>query len=286
MFYQKERRCKMKIYNETIELGLKTFFKNIEKFKPLTKEEEVKLALRISKGDKEALDTIVLSNLRFAIKVAMKYVNQGLDLSDLISCTIIGLYNAAKNFEPNRNQKFISYAVWWIRQAILMELGNNSRTIRIPLHHIAILHDINKINAKQGAHDIYDIAEEMDMPESKVRELLNIAARCSSLDSTIKVKSGDDVTLGDCITDDSYDNTESEIDRVFLKREVSRVIDTLPKREADCIRCYFGIEQDYPLTLQEIGFKYNVSRERVRQIITATKKKLKRKFQMLEGALK
>lgn len=258
-------------------LGL--YLREIGKLQPLSSEEEARLAASIRKGDKKALDKLVKANLRFVVSVARNYQNQGLSLCDLINEGNVGLVRAAKRFDEKKNFRFISYAVWWIRQAILQSLAEQSRIMRIPLNRAGAIHRIGKtqIELEQRYNrlpDTSEIARELDIPESAVQETINIASSHISLDAPLKDTDGS--TLIDMIQNHQQGNRPDEgIHAISLHAEIHRMLDILTEREKEIIKLYFGIDNEVAYTLDEIGRKFNITRERVRQIKSKALERLK-----------
>lgn len=234
----------------------------------ITIEEEVELAQRIKKGDDEALDKLVRANLRFVISVAKQYQNRGLSLLDMINEGNLGLIKAAKKFDETRGFKFISYAVWWIRQAIIQAIAEQSRVIRLPLNKIGDLNKMYRIFEKyekeyQRKPTNTEVAEIMDFTEKKIAELLQKSSRIVSVDTPFK--EGENNSLLDVIEDNESITAERELLRQSLRIEIDRILGTLTERESDVIKMFYGIGQQ-SMTLEEVGKKLVLSRERVRQI--------------------
>lgn len=249
--------------------SLSLYLKEIGKLQPLTSEVEAKVAAKIRQGDQDALDTLVKANLRFVVSVARNYQNQGLSLCDLINEGNVGLVRAAKRFDEKKNFRFISYAVWWIRQAILQALAEQSRIMRLPLNRAGAIHKIGKtqIELEQRFNrvpDISEIAQELSISESSVLETISIAASHVSLDAPLKDNDGS--SLIDMIQHADCGSPDEGIHTISLHEEIKRVLDTLTDRERDIVKLYFGIDTDAAFTLDEIGRKFNITRERVRQI--------------------
>ena len=250
--------------------SLEKYLQEIGRVELITPEEEVILAQRIRQGDQKALERLTRANLRFVVSVSKQYQNQGLSLPDLINEGNVGLIKAAQRFDETRGFKFISYAVWWIRQSILQAIAEQSRIVRIPLNKVGTISKINKAHARLEQElgrepHASEIADLLDMQESEVKESLSSSPRHVSMDAPLL--QDEDVTMYDILrSDDNRDSPETGLIHESLRREIDRVIDTLPTREADVIRCYFGLEGKYPMTLEEIGAKFDLTRERVRQI--------------------
>jgi RNA polymerase primary sigma factor len=251
------------------ESSLDQYLKEISAYKLLTREEEVDLAQRIRKGEEEALDRLVRSNLRFVVSVAKKYQNQGVALSDLINEGNLGLIRAAHKFDETKGIKFISYAVWWIRQAILQALAEQSRIVRVPLNRAGALHRIGKRSAmllqELGREPtVEELADELDISEDEVRRTLSLSQTHLSLDAPLTP--GEDNRLLDYLPDQFAAGPDDETyDRALLDT-VEEALGTLKEREAKILRLYFGLEAQEPMTLEEIGSLLGITRERVRQI--------------------
>ncbi len=231
--------------------------------------EEVRLAKMIKKGDKRALEQLTKANLRFVVSVAKQYQNQGLSLADLINEGNIGLIKAAKRFDETRGFKFISYAVWWIRQAILQALAEQSRIVRLPLNRVGTLHKIGKVSSsleqglgREPSPD--EIAQELSLSESEVSDTLKISNSHLSLDAPFSIS--EDNSLIDILEDEYQPAPDEELLDTSLKLEIEKALDTLTPREAEVISLYFGLNYEKALTLEEIGARFSLTRERVRQI--------------------
>ena len=249
--------------------ALELYLKDIAKHKTLSSEEEAFYAARIKKGDKKALDSLVKANLRFAVRVARKYQNQCLPLSELISEGNIGLIKAAKRFDEKKNFKFISYAVWWIRQSILRALADRSRITRIPLHRIGVIHRVrttqNRLEQKYRRQPSADeIAQAMGVQREEVLTIQSIGNRAVSLDSPVKDEDGSD--LIDILRDENQEMPDNRLIEITRQEGVKRILDGLEERERDVLKLYFGLGVETTHTLDEIGSQLNLSRERVRQI--------------------
>ncbi len=250
---------------------LSMYLKEINKIPLLTREEEVELCEKARKGDKAAKDKIIKANLRFVVKVAKKYQNHGLDLTDLISEGNIGLINAIEKFEPSRGYHFISYAVWWINQSILKAVSEKSRAIRLPLNRanelVRIEYASNLINGTLSeSEEVEQISEMLNMPESKVRELLAISNGMVSLDAKVSASENDNSVVGDYYEDETYAKPEEHTVEVALKDDVDSLLKTLRPNEQKVIRLRYGLGGYKPMSLQEIGEECNLTKERVRQI--------------------
>ncbi|PSQ99510.1 MAG: RNA polymerase subunit sigma [Bacteroidetes bacterium QS_9_68_14] len=259
---------------------LDQYLQEIGQIDLLEPEEEVELARRIDEGDKEALHQLVRANLRFVVSVAKKYQGQGLSLSDLINEGNYGLIKAAKRFDETRGFKFISYAVWWIRQAILQALAEQSRVVRLPLNRIGTISKIRKKKAKLSQeHDrdpnIEELAEELDIDVQKVREAMQHSSRHLSMDAPFNEE--DDNSLLDVLPDEDTGTPDDEMMGESVKIDIERALSALHPREAEITRLYFGIGREHPLTLEEIGQRFGLTRERVRQIKEKALRKLRQK---------
>ncbi len=235
----------------------------------LTPEEEISLAQRIKQNDQDALEKLTKANLRFVVSVAKQYQNQGLSLGDLINEGNLGLIKAAKRFDETRGFKFISYAVWWIRQSILQALAEQSRVVRLPLNRVGALNKIGKAYSAleqefEREPSASEIAEQLEMTDFEVADTLKISGRHLSMDAPFS--NSEDNRLLDVIQNDHQPPPDSDLMSDSLKIEIERALATLTKREAEVVRLYFGLGQEHPLTLEEIGERFNLTRERVRQI--------------------
>lgn len=251
--------------------SLEKYLREIGEVPLLTPEEEVELARRIKNGDEEALEKLTKANLRFVVSVAKQYQNQGLSLGDLINEGNLGLIKAAKRFDETRGFKFISYAVWWIRQSILQALAEQSRVVRLPLNRIGALNKIGKaFNALEQEFErepsTEEVAAELDMPIDEVDEALRVAGRHVSLDAPLNSKDSQDNSLLDVIEDMHEPSPDEPLLSESLKIDLEVALNTLSRREAEVIRLYFGLGKERPLTLEEIGERFRLTRERVRQI--------------------
>jgi RNA polymerase primary sigma factor len=259
--------------------SLALYLKEIGKLQPLTSEREAELAAKIKGGDRASLDALIKANLRFVVSVARNYQNQGLSLCDLINEGNMGLVKAAKRFDEKKNFRFISYAVWWIRQAILQALAEQSRIMRLPLNRAGAIHKISKMQIEleqrlKRMPNTGEIAEALSMPEATVQETISISNSHVSLDAPIKDNSGS--TLIDLIVNTPESSGPDEnIQSMSLHEEIRQMLDGLTDRERDIIKLYYGIDHDNPYTLDEIGRKFKITRERVRQIKTKALHRLK-----------
>ena len=248
--------------------SLDKYLQEIGKEELITVEEEVELAQRIRKGDQEALEKLTKANLRFVVSVAKQYQNQGLSLPDLINEGNLGLIKAAEKFDETRGFKFISYAVWWIRQSILQALAEQSRIVRLPLNQVGSLNKINKAFARfEQEHERTpspeELAAESELPREKVTDTLRVAGRHISVDAPFA--DGEDNSLLDVLVNPDSPNADRGLINESLATEVDRALETLTERERDIIRYFFGIGCS-EMTLEEIGEKFDLTRERVRQI--------------------
>jgi RNA polymerase primary sigma factor len=249
--------------------SLDLYLRDISVFPLISREEEVRLAQRIRTNDQEALDTLVRSNLRFVVSVAKKYQNQGVSLSDLINEGNLGLIRAAHKFDETKGIKFISYAVWWIRQAILQALAEQSRIVRVPLNRAGALHRIGKrANAllqelgREATHA--EIADGMEITEEEVAKTMAISQTHLSLDAPMSP--GEDNRLLDYLPDTQSATPDQETEDKALSESVHEALAGLKEREAKILRLYFGLDGSDPMTLEQIGAVLNITRERVRQI--------------------
>lgn len=249
--------------------SLDKYLHDISKIPLITADEEVELAQRIKKGDQLALDKLTKSNLRFVVSVAKQYQNQGLKLPDLINEGNAGLVKAAKRFDETRGFKFISYAVWWIRQSILQALAEQSRIVRLPLNKIGTINKIRKAYAyleqvNQRPPNAEEIARELDISVREVKSSMKNSGRHLSMDAPLKAD--EDFSLYDVVSQKDSPRPDKKLMHESLSLEIERALDTLPNRESDVIKLSFGIGEKNPMTLEEIGEIFDVTRERVRQI--------------------
>ena len=258
--------------------SLDKYLQEIGKVDLITADEEVELAQRIKAGDQIALEKLTKANLRFVVSVAKQYQNQGLTLPDLINEGNLGLIKAAQRFDETRGFKFISYAVWWIRQSILQALAEQSRIVRLPLNKIGSINKINKTYAfLEQSHErppsAEEIAKELDMTINDVKESMKNSGRHVSMDAPLV--EGEDSNLYDVLRSGESPNPDRDLLHESLRTEIERALETLTPREADVIRLYFGLGNQHPMTLEEIGETFDRTRERVRQIKEKAIRRLK-----------
>lgn len=258
--------------------SLDKYLQEIGKVDLITAEEEVELAQKIKAGNQFALEKLTKANLRFVVSVAKQYQNQGLTLPDLINEGNLGLIKAAQRFDETRGFKFISYAVWWIRQSILQALAEQSRIVRLPLNKIGSINKINKTyafleQAHERAPSAEEIAKELDMTISDVKESLKNSGRHVSMDAPLV--EGEDSNLYDVLNSGESPNPDKLLLHESLRTEIERALETLTPREADVVRLYFGLGNHHAMTLEEIGETFDLTRERVRQIKEKAIRRLK-----------
>jgi RNA polymerase primary sigma factor len=249
--------------------SLDKYLQEIGREELINAEEEVKLAQRIKQGDQAALERLTRANLRFVVSVAKQYQNQGLSLPDLINEGNLGLIKAAQRFDETRGFKFISYAVWWIRQSILQALAEQSRIVRLPLNQVGSLNKINKAFSKleqefEREPSAEELAKILDIPEDKVADTMKVSGRHVSMDAPLV--QGEDSSLLDVLVNSDSPRADSSLLNESLQKEIERSLATLTERERDVIKLFFGIGMNHGLTLEEIGAKFDLTRERVRQI--------------------
>jgi RNA polymerase primary sigma factor len=250
--------------------SLEKYLQEIGKVDLLTPEEEVELAKKIKQGDQIALERLTKANLRFVVSVAKQYQNQGLSLSDLINEGNLGLIKAAQRFDETRGFKFISYAVWWIRQSILQALAEQSRIVRLPLNKVGSLNKINKAFSEleqefEREPSAEELAFLLDLPTEEVETTLGVAARHVSMDAPFV--DGEDNSLLDVLANTTTPSTDKRLEHLeSLRLEIERSLSTLSERQADVIKLYFGIGVEHPMSLEDIGDRFGLTRERVRQI--------------------
>jgi len=258
--------------------SLDKYLQEIGKVDLITADMEVELAQRIKAGDQIALEKLTKANLRFVVSVAKQYQNQGLTLPDLINEGNLGLIKAAKRFDETRGFKFISYAVWWIRQSILQALAEQSRIVRLPLNKIGSINKINKTFARleqenERPPSAEEIAKELDMTVSDVKESMKNSGRHVSMDAPLI--EGEDSNLYDVLNSGESPNPDRQLLHESLRVEIERALETLTPREGDVVRLYFGLGDEHPMTLEEIGETFDLTRERVRQIKEKAIRRLK-----------
>jgi RNA polymerase primary sigma factor len=259
---------------------VRQYLRDIGKVQLLTPEEEVELAKRIKQGDQEALERLTKANLRFVVSVAKQYQNQGLSLSDLINEGNLGLVKAAQRFDETRGFKFISYAVWWIRQSILQALAEQSRIVRLPLNKIGAINKINKTYGKleqdlerEPSYD--EIGERLDMLPEDIQDTMRNNSRHLSMDAPLSLNE-EGGSMYDLMENDDSLSPEKELMGESLQMEILRSLSTLTEREAEVVKLFFGISGSHAHSLEEIGEKFDLTRERVRQIKEKAVRSLKR----------
>ena len=258
--------------------SLDKYLQEIGKVDLITADEEVELAQLIKAGDQKALEKLTKANLRFVVSVAKQYQNQGLTLPDLINEGNLGLIKAAKRFDETRGFKFISYAVWWIRQSILQALAEQSRIVRLPLNKIGSINKINKMYAfleqeNERPPSAEEIAKKLDMTVNDVKESMKNSGRHVSMDAPLI--EGEDSNLYDVLNSGESPNPDRKLLHESLRIEINRALETLTPREADVVKLYFGLGEHQPMTLEEIGETFDLTRERVRQIKEKAIRRLK-----------
>ncbi len=258
--------------------SLEKYLQEIGKVDLITADEEVQLAQRIKQGDKLALEKLTKANLRFVVSVSKQYQNQGLSLQDLINEGNLGLIKAAQRFDETRGFKFISYAVWWIRQSIMQALAEQSRIVRLPLNRIGTLNKINRAYQKleqefEREPNSREIANMLQVDEDEIRSSIKDAGRHVSMDAPIITD--EETSLIDVLHSDDTPHPDKDLIHDSLKIEIERAISTLTAREADVLRSYYGLNSTIPLSLEEIADKYELTRERVRQIKERAIRRLK-----------
>ena len=251
------------------ETTLRLYFDDIADSRPLSREREVELAARIQEGDMVARDELVNANLRFVIDVAKNYQNRGLSLSDLISAGNVGLLTAAERFDGTKGYKFISYAVWWIKQSVLQSIAEHARTVRLPLNKLSLLKDISKASRKlgqgrEGEPAIEEIARELDMPEQEMLDTMMSARSVRSLDESFE--EDDERSLLNILSDENQATPDSHVLETSARAQLEEVLENLDERELRIIRLYFGLDGSESLTLEQIGGLMGLTRERVRQL--------------------
>ena len=262
-------------------LSLDKYLHEIGKVELLSAEKEVELAKRIKKGDREALETLIKANLRFVVSVSKQYQNQGLSLPDLINEGNLGLIKAAERFDETRGFKFISYAVWWIRQSILQALAEQARIVRLPLNKIGSINKINKAFNKleqefQREPTVDEVAELMESRPDFIEDSMNFSNVHVSMDAPLRDEEANN--MYDIMLNEDSPSPDTELISGSLKKEIERSLATLGDREAEILRYYFGLKNYQPHTLEEIGDEFGLTRERVRQIKEKAIKKLKNQY--------
>jgi len=250
--------------------SLDKYLQDIGREELITAEEEVELAKRIRQGDQRALEKLTKANLRFVVSVAKQYQNQGLTLPDLINEGNLGLIKAAQKFDETRGFKFISYAVWWIRQSILQALAEQARIVRLPLNQVGSLNKINKAFSRleqeyERPPSAEELAEALEVHEDKIKESMSVSGRHVSMDAPLS-SSDDGGTLMDVLANSDSPRADHHLMSESLQREIERSLSTLTDKEREIVRLFFGIGMNHGLTLEEIGSKFSLTRERVRQI--------------------
>ncbi|MEC8933568.1 MAG: RNA polymerase sigma factor RpoD/SigA [Candidatus Latescibacterota bacterium] len=251
------------------ESALRLYFDDISDSTPLSREKEVELSAKVHAGDQDARDELVQANLRFVIDVAKKYQNRGLSLSDLISAGNVGLMTAAERFDGEKGFKFISYAVWWIKQSILQTIAEHARTVRLPLNKLSLLKDISKASRKLGQGretepHVEEIAKELDMAPQDVLDTMLHARTVRSLDESFE--EDDERSLMNILRDDNQATPDMHVMDTAARNQLDEVLESLDEREFRIIRLYFGLDGNESMTLEEIGGTMNLTRERVRQL--------------------
>ena len=260
--------------------SLDKYLQEIGRVDLITAEEEVELARRIKKGDQVALEKLTKANLRFVVSVSKQYQNQGLSLPDLFNEGNLGLIKAAQRFDETRGFKFISYAVWWIRQSILQALAEQSRIVRLPLNKIGSINKINKAFARleqefERPPTAAELAETLDMTLDEVKQSMKNAGRHVSMDAPLKDGDESSSNMYDVMRTGDTPSPDTELMTESLRKEIERSLRTLTPREGDVIRLYFGLNGEHPMTLEEIGERFDLTRERVRQIKEKAIRRLK-----------
>lgn len=258
--------------------ALDRYLADIAKVEMVSPDEEVILAQKIRMGDQAALDRLVSANLRFVVSVAKQYQNQGLSLADLINEGNVGLIKAAQRFDETKGFKFISYAVWWIRQSILQAVAEQSRTVRLPLNQVGLLARVKKVASSleqlyQRKPTIKEIADELDMPVEKIEAVMKINTREVSMDAP--VSDDDDLSFIDTFVSDNATDTDESVSRESEIAVIQRSLQTLTEKERTILNLYFGLDSNSGCTLEEIGYMLDMTRERVRQVKDKALKKLR-----------
>jgi RNA polymerase primary sigma factor len=260
--------------------SLDKYLQEIGKEDMISAEEEVELAIRIRGGDRAALEKLTRANLRFVVSVSKQYQNQGLSLPDLINEGNMGLIKAAERFDETRGFKFISYAVWWIRQSILQALAEQARIVRLPLNKIGIINKINRAFSEleqkyERPPSVDELAEILEVSPSDIRQSMSSSGRHVSMDASLVEGDESSSNMYDLLLNDSLPGPETNLVQESLQKDIERSLTTLTSREGDVVRMYYGLSGRYPLTLEEIGEKFDLTRERVRQIKEKAIRRLK-----------
>lgn len=260
--------------------SLDKYLQEISREDMISADEEVELAIKIRQGDKLALERLTRANLRFVVSVAKQYQNQGLTLPDLINEGNIGLIKAAERFDETRGFKFISYAVWWIRQSILQSLAEQARIVRLPLNKIGIINKINRAYSEleqkyERPPSVDELADVLECTAEDVRQSMANSGRHVSMDASLVEGDESSSNMYDLLPNDAMPSPESELTVDSLRKDIERSLTTLTSREGDVVRMYYGLSGRYPLTLEEIGEKFDLTRERVRQIKEKAIRRLK-----------
>jgi RNA polymerase primary sigma factor len=260
--------------------SLDKYLQEIGRVELITADEEVRLAQRIREGDKEALERLTKANLRFVVSVAKQYQNQGMSLPDLINEGNMGLIKAAERFDETRGFKFISYAVWWIRQSILQALAEQARIVRLPLNKIGTINKINRAYSEleqrfERPPSAEELAEELEVSVSDIRNSLKNNGRHVSMDAPLLADDESSSSMYDILPNDALPGPEKNLVLESLRKDIERSLSTLTSREGDVVRLYFGLNGKHPMTLEEIGERFELTRERVRQIKEKAIRRLK-----------
>ena len=260
--------------------SLDKYLQEIGREDMITADEEVELAKKIKNGDRVALERLTRANLRFVVSVSKQYQNQGLSLSDLINEGNMGLIKAAERFDETRGFKFISYAVWWIRQSILQALAEHARIVRLPLNKIGVINKINKAYSDleqlyERPPSVSELADALECSEEDVKQSLANSGRHISMDASLVEGEESSFNMYDLLPNDSLPGPENELVKDSLRKDIERSLKTLTMREGEVVRLYFGLNGKYPLTLEEIGDQFDLTRERVRQIKEKALRRLK-----------
>lgn len=262
-----------KLPNETVgkePTAFDMYLKEINKVPLMTREEEREVATRAKSGDQKALDQLVQANLRFVVSVAKRYANQGIPIEDLVNEGNLGLIKAARRFDVERGYKFISYAVWWVRQSMLFSLSQSSRIVRLPLNRANILYKINKVSKELDqelgrAPTAEEISKHIDIPVAEVEDTMGIANRHVSLDEKLS-ENEDGRSFVDYLEDEAVVSPDDHVDQEMLSDDLNKVLMTLTERERTIMQLYYGLNGEEPITLEQIGQRLGLTRERIRQI--------------------